>query len=153
MAAGQDERDGLRALAHGPCKQTCLLFADMAFKAHRQQVRNSLHAERERVTNEFFASPQLEALEEDKYRSAVERFQEKLDATMLLQERRFLAESRNYGVANVKRCMAGCVGLREVARIQEFCDCIEASGDLHVAAQCFRGLGGQASWPVQTQGS
>ena len=140
--SGQDERERLRLrrAANGPCKQSCLLFADMAFKAHRMQVQENLESARTNARAKFYADARLNTMDDTTYRGAQQSFEDQLDATLADQAKRFHSQSKEYGVDNVKRCMAGCISLRDGPRIDEFCACIESAGDFHIAAQCFKGV-------------
>lgn len=131
------ERVRLRQLAMGPCKQACLLLGDMAFSAYKAQLQANAEQAGLKARNDFYETLAERRLDDDAQANASASFETQLDAQLDAQLAKHAPRAQDWGLATVKRCMEGCVGLRDAAKIQELCDCIEFSSDLPTASKCF----------------
>eukprot|EP01047_Picozoa_sp_COSAG01_P075562 COSAG01_NODE_12988_length_1652_cov_2.701867_2_plen_119_part_00 len=75
------EREQLRRAAHGPCKQACLLFGEMAFTIHKAQVRQRIDSARDKASAQFYSDARLQRLGEQQRRRAVASFEQQLEHT------------------------------------------------------------------------
>lgn len=133
----EEERARLRVLALGPCKQACLLLGEFAYTAFRAQLKTNVDAAGLKARNEFYESDKLRHLDDVAQASASASFEAQLDEQLGALTAKHVPAAQDWGLATVKRCMEGCVALREPAKIQELCDCIELSSDLPQASACF----------------
>ena len=90
-----------------------------------------------KARNEFYDTLATRRLGDEAQANASASFEKQLEAQLEAQLGKHAQAAHDWGLATVKRCMEGCVGLREPARIQELCDCIEYSSDLPAASKCF----------------
>ena len=170
----QEERAALRALALGPCKQACLLLGEMAFSAYRAQLKANagplalalcvsvratevcVAASSEsaglKARNEFYDTLAARRLGDEMQANASASFEEQLEAQLEAQLGKHAQAAHDWGLATVRRCMTGCVGLRDPARIRELCDCIEYSSDLPAASKCFDASMAGSMQPVGASG-
>jgi hypothetical protein len=145
-----DERAQLRAVAMGPCKQACLLLGDMAFSAYKAQLKANAQQAALKARNEFYETLQERRhdLNDHAQANASASFEAQLTAQLDAQLAKHAQGAQDWGLATVKRCMEGCIGLRDAAKIQELCDCIEFSSDLPAASKCFDASMAGARQPV-----
>lgn len=133
----EEERARLRVLALGPCKQACLLLGDFAYTAYRAQLSANVDGAGQKARNEFYESDKLRHMDDLTQANASASFEAQLDEQLGALTAKHVPAAQDWGLATVKRCMQGCVALREPAKIQELCDCIELSSNLPQASACF----------------
>jgi hypothetical protein len=132
-----EERAKLRALAMGPCKQACLLLGDMSFAAFKAQLKANADEAGLKARTAFYESEKLKRLDDTAHANASASFEAQLGQQLDAQLAKHAQAAQDWGMATVTRCMEGCVGLRDPAKVQELCDCIEFSSDLPAASKCF----------------
>ena len=132
----------------GPCKQACLLLGDMAFSAYKAQLKANAEQAGLTARNSFYETLAERRLDDDAQANASASFETQLEAQLDAQLFKHAQGAHDWGLATVTRCMEGCVGLRDAAKIQELCDCIEFSSDLPAASRCFDASMAGALQPV-----
>ena len=146
MQGDEASREQLRKLAHGPCKRSCQIFAKLSHKEYLANITESVERAREDATVRFYADQRLAKLDDDAHQKAVMQFEEKLEQSLQMRTDEFGKQLQQYTLGNFKRCMSGCVQVRETTAVEAFCECIDTSSGFATAAQCFAGIRAGGGW-------